>query len=780
MKRFVLLSVLMIPQVFAQSSSSTLGSACKQPGYSCGECESNLQNDMNSLLSDITGGALKQKEHWGDSKESTPNSGNISMKPGTTLEGTLKNIIDLMKKNNTGGDGTLNFVTIAESESLQGSSVRNGKVYPRVMLKSPNSELMVTFNTDPQAKGYNTLEIMRWNGKQGRYEFQELSFNQNGSGGHVDLTGQKCVECHKENPRPNWDTYRAWAGVVPSRDDMLEMNVTDGQFDQKKGMQPDARAYLNFLDQVADAKDKKTNSRLAFLDIPFDTKRQLGPYVEAAGKTRLTEREKVDIIKQRVQKDGFYRIRHQPDKEEVDSRGNSNGLVYNFDGKTAPYAGPSQFAFDQMLSQNMCKVTTDLKKNPNWDKFKYGMALLAVCGKEGSMENVYPPSFKDRLLNHYQKSSYGSLQDIEPNRRPSGRLPAFSDLRQAIYDDTEASHNAANGFKFNRHGRFLNKYLTEVERVPADAARTQAQHYSQEVVTPTNYNGWHAIGDVGGVRGVPEDSTDIMTDTRMLLEPFGVQVGHWSLVHGKSNAYNSFSFSDQFVLFKTQPIWKELLDEAGSCSELEVKAKEALQNARLPGEESTVSGLEVACGEIGRGIPDSVNGGNIADIGKVLIEQIKPEMKADLRRCVTCHGPGEDDEFPGLSDFVSSSNEQEFVNFLKTGRSRYYNNRPILEIVQMKMGLVPMPQEDLGEPMPPQNWKIEDRKAYAAKHGIKEEEVYNYRRQKIGMYLNFIGTGGDRDKMKQLCDQVIVDQYIKDFTSPGTTSGTGSSSAGGQ
>lgn len=785
MKHLLFLSLLMTTTAYAQfdnfdnfggGSDSTLASACKQTGFSCGECETGLQDDLNGLISDITGGQFKKNQHWGDGKETSTNPANIPMKAGATLDSTLQGIIDIMKKNNPLGENKLNFVVIGESESLQGSSVRDGKMYPRVMLKSPNSELMVTFNTDPKAKGYNTLEIMRWNGKQGRYEFQELNFGENGEKPHVDATGGKCIECHKESPRPNWDTYRAWAGVVPSRDDMLEMHGSPSGFDKSKGLMPDGRAYINFLDQIANDKDKKIKSRLAMLDIPFDTKRQLGPYVEKAGKQKFTAREQVDIIKEKIAKDGFYRIRHFPDKEEAQeaSYSNRNGLTFNFDGKTAEWAGPSQFAFDQMLSQNMCKVTTDLKKHKDWDKFKYSVALLMACGKEGDMESVYPPSAKNRMLDFYAGNNYATLQDIDPKLRPKGRLPGFDQLNSLLQTDTRSSHDAANGFKFNRHGRFVSSFLQNVEGLSPAEAQEKAKYYAEQVKTPT-MNGWHAIGDEGGVKGVPEDSTGIMADTRMLLEPFGVNVGHWSLVHGKSNAYNSFSFSDQFSLFKSQPVWAELKREAGSCAELENKARAALSepNETKPEENENSSAIATICAQIGRGVNDPLEGSNVLDFEQIMQQQMKTSMKSEMKRCLNCHGPGEDPEFKGLEKFVKGNDDAEFISFLSTARSSQFDNMSFLEIMQIKLGVLPQPSnQDVGDLMPPTAWS--DNKQYAKTHNIPENKVNDYRRQQLGMWLTFTANGGNRDKMKQFCDSINVGNYIKDFTQPVQSGGFGS------
>lgn len=751
MKKYLLFSSLLMTTLTWGQSDSSLDTACKQNGFSCGECETSLQNDLNTLMGSITNGKFKQGDHWGDGKEKSANSSHIDMKPGVSLDGTLKEIISLFKKHNPVGENKLNFVVIGESESLQGTSIKDGKIYPRIMLKSPNSELMVTFNTDPKAKGYNTIEMMRWNGKQGRYEFQELNFGSKTEKPHVDASGSKCIECHKESPRPNWDTYRAWAGVVPSRDDMMEMHGENGEFDHSKGMQPDAKAYINFLDQIVSDKEAGKKSRISMLDIPFDEGNQMKEYIEAAGGKKFSPREQVDLIKKKISETGFYRIKHFPDKDEAAEKGGR--MSFNFDGKTAEWAGPSQFAFDQMLAQNMCKVTTDLRKHKDFEKFKYGLALLMACGKEGDMESVYPEEFKQRVLNFYKDSKYASLQDIEESKKPNGRAPDFQSLNQLIQEDTARSHDAANGFKFNRHGRFLDNYLKNVERLPAAEAAEKAKYYSEQVSTPVQ-DGFHAIGDEGGVKGVGEDSTGIMSDARMLLEPFGVQVGHWSLVHGKSNAYNSFSFSDQFSLFKTQPLWRELRDEAGSCGELENKARLALSTpartiAQNPEDEFT--GVDILCGQNGL-ISTPLDEEKVNQVQAVLMAQIKPDMKKDMNKCLNCHDTDGDVEFPGFRKFVKSDDEKEFTDFMNS-KSDYYN-RPMIEVMQIKLGLMPRPFGglDYGSDMPPTNWS--NNSDYAAKNFIPPEMAQEYRRKQLAMYLTFTATGGNKEKIKAFCDKI--------------------------
>lgn len=765
MKKLLILSLFVTPLAFGQSSSSSLSSACKQDGYACGECETPLQNDMNSFMNKITNGGFKNGDHWGDGKEKSKNSGNISMAPGVTLDGALKEIMDIFKKNNPAGDNKLNFVVIGESESLQASSVKDGKMYPRIMMKSPNSELMVTFNTDPKAKGYNTIEMMRWNGKQGRYEFQELNFGEGGDKPHVDATGAKCLECHKSpDPRPNWDTYRAWAGVVPSRDDMMEMHGENQSFDKSKGMQPDAKAYLTFLEQMVADKEAGKKSRIAMLDIPFDEKRQMAEYVKAANGKKFTPREQMDLIKKQVQEKGFYRIKHFPDVDEA-QRGDAR-MAFNFDNKTAQWAGPSQFAFDQMLAQNMCKVATDLKKHPNFNKFKYPLALMMACGQRGNMDSFYPESFKKEVVDYYKSTKYSGLADMDPAMKPKTD-PTFDQMQSLLNADTEASHNHANGYKFNRHEKFLTSYLTEVEKVTSPQAAETAKFYSEKVSTPYQ-NNWHAIEDVGGVKGVPEASTSQIADLRLLLEPMGVKVSHWSLVHGKNNAYNSFSFSDQFELFGSQPLWDEIRNEAGGCQELEAKAKAALSSPEskkpeVSPESDNVSELALICGSQGKGVQAPLSDEQLTEMSRVLMAALKPDVKSSMGKCLTCHDTDGDVEFPGLRNFVKSDDEAEFLGFLNT-QSEYFK-RPMIEVVQIKLGLMPRPAGDVdyGEEMPPSDWK--DNPDYAVKHGIAPAKAQETRKKQIATYLGFAAAGGNRDKLKSFCEKINNDSYIKDFTS---------------
>ncbi len=423
----------------------------------------------------------------------------------------------------------------------------------------------------------------------------------------------------------------------------------------------------------------------------------------------------------------------------------------------------------------MCKVATDLKKHKDFDKFKYPLAAIMACGKT-NLGNVYPEEYKKKMLKYFKESNYRNMGDIAPAKKPKGDI-SFDELQTLMNQDTEASHEHANGYKFTRHQKFLKSYLTDVEKLSPKEASTQAKFYSEKVVTPTQ-DMFHAIEDVGGVKGVPEDSAAAISAVRMLLEPHDVKVNNWSMVFGKNAAYNSFSFSDQFSLLKTQPLWQELLSEAGGgCEELEAKARASLEEQSTLVDEASpmsdnVTELSMICGSIGKGVMPVLDENKMQEISAILMETIKPEMKKSMGKCLVCHDGGGEIEFPGLTEFVTpplgvpeSQSSKPFVDYLNS-QSVYYK-RPMIEIFQIKLGVLKTPVDgtDYGEEMPPTKWK--DQAEYAAKHGIDPNKAHDVRRQQLGTYLTVTAAAGSKEKLKAFCEKINNDIYIKEFTSGG-------------
>lgn len=741
MKYFLLLTL--ISQIVMAQSSSSLEAECSQEGFACGSCEEGLQQGFNDILDGITEQSL-EADHWSDLKQDIPEEGsNIQFKePMPKYEDVLQNIIGLMRENTPGGN--LNMVVIGESESLQQTSVKDGKMNPRIMLKSPNSELMVTFATDPELPGYNSIEVMRWNGKKGSYEFQEINFGDQGEPPHIDLSGKKCAECHKSpSMRPNWDTYRAWAGVIPSRDDMLEMDYKDGEFQDP--MQPDGRAYISFLDQIAQAKDNPTDTRsqrLAMLDIPFDTETQLEDEYKKFKKENdrePTEAEKVAMIRSNVEEEGFYRIRHHPDYT------NRGSMAVNFDDKTAEAAGPSQFAFDQMLAQNMCRVATTLKEHPDFDKFKYAVTAMAKCYMNGNfsdLSELMPESYLKKIVAYQNKTQGSTMTEIDPEIRADLSDKSANDIFNLLEEDTRKSHGRANGFKYNRHEKFLTSFLSGVEGVDPEKSSEQAKFYSEEITTPSQYSplSWHAISDPGGVSGVAEDSTERLAGYRFMLEPFGVNVEHWSLVNGQDTAYNSYSFSDQFGLFEDQKLWSDIYKEVDAeldangggdvCEELVKRSVASLEEeeAVIDEEEIRIGYIDQLCNSLQIITPDESTEDLVQTANQFQLNVLQNDARKMLGKCMTCHSTGPfPPQFTGMQEYIDGEGSEEFINLLNSekGAQKY------IDIFMDKLGV--HGPTSVGGAMPPVQW--EDNEQFAKNYELDPLNIQNERRKILGLYL---------------------------------------------
>jgi hypothetical protein len=131
------------------------------------------------------------------------------------------------------------FVLVYSSRSLQGASPR----YPRVILFGLDAKLILAFTGSPDLEGYGSLETIEFDDTKKSFNFRRIQFpsETDPSGAAFkplisETNPEKCRICHREEPRPNWDTYAAWPGVFGSLDD---------------GMPGEERtAYKNFLQNM--------------------------------------------------------------------------------------------------------------------------------------------------------------------------------------------------------------------------------------------------------------------------------------------------------------------------------------------------------------------------------------------------------------------------------------------------------------------------------------------------------------------------------------------------
>ncbi len=530
------------------SESSTFNRKCAKRGYACGQCEDTLQSDFTGLLNNF----LQQPEktrHWSQAHTRD----RLKVKAGTSPEDFISQAASLMRKHNKIGDGRLNFITVGESQSLHETSPGN----PRILMKSPNGELWVSFNTDPKSSAYSKIEIMRWSGRDAKWKFQELDFSPKAR--HANFSGSNCIVCHKTDARPIWDTYRAWPGILPPRDDMVERD--------QRGKGPDAngRAYISFLERIAKAKQnpKGADRRLASLEIP--------------ALKRGSPREQIDSIKTEVASQGWSRVRHFPPPD--------SGLLGNTDSKTAKFAGPAHLTFDQLQSIQACHIAHGLEALPIWPNLKYVVAGVMYCASENSIN----PKFIRQFFNHdfasgidhyFEKAGNHNGPNNETLKKPTANFGSLTKALPMLYKSTRRYQVEEANDKILLQETYLKGYLTRVEKMPAAKAAATARYLARDKKIET-IPGFIVIADPGGVKGVAESSTARIAALRYALEPFGVEVGSWALSRGNGVAGGkSFSFSDQFeAQFGPQRAIRQVFDSVKGRTQNE-KCEELMKLSR--------------------------------------------------------------------------------------------------------------------------------------------------------------------------------------------------------
>ncbi|MCM2281218.1 MAG: hypothetical protein NDI61_05155 [Bdellovibrionaceae bacterium] len=672
-------------------ATSTLNSNCKQNEFSCGECETALQDDFNELLNEFSQNRQLKSPRWSDSQ--LPR--HSAIKSDAKIEDFIEKSIALLKKHNPDGANRLNMIMLGHSESLHGTTPGN----PRVALKSPDGELWVTFNTDPKAPGYNSVEVMRWDGKTGTYKFQEIAFpDAKVKQGHIDLSGSKCVRCHREPMRPNWDTYRSWAGVVPPRDDLLE-NTKDKNSESKvTGPDSNARAYFNFLDRIAKAKEGKAqpqDARLKMLEIPANKPKPTGSPTAQIG-----------AIKSELAQKGFYRVPHFPERDQL----------RNHSPKTAPKAGSSHVAFDQFMGQQLCQIATGLKQNRNFDKFKYALTGIMRCSASPKkdvdfteLRKYLPDDFDARARAYFSQSS--SL-NTEKGQTPIANQP--DSVLQAVFEHTKKAHEEGDQYKTSRHENYISNYLQIVEKVPKDKAKKDSHYVSSKKLSKVGLP-FTAIEDPGGVKGVAESDTGLIASMRYILEPYGVNVDAWSMALGRSVTDRTFSFSDQFAdTLGQQALWDEVMSAVPGKNQTEkCKALQDLSRQSLQEEQASQPTSE---------LPDICK-----TDGSLFLEKIELESTASRlveNTCMTCHGS----VAPPLDlNFSDHSATRNWLN-------QPHPTKPHTWAKQLQFALSSeYSLAGLPEQMPPRGWNYDP-----PVNGLEKAKRDKVRRDLINGYINFI------------------------------------------
>ncbi len=470
----------------------------QSPADVCGACESNWVEKYKKLLEDARGPMKDQ------------------------LTTTTKFLVELKRRM---PELFVNQVIMEHSASAQASSPGN----PRILIKSPESELVVGYNTDPKAAGYDRVEAITWNGAKAEFEFWEIVFprdtplperleriragNPLPHSPQVAKNPPLCLQCHavngnNEDPKPNWDPYYFWAGQLPFRQDLL------------LGGTKEIKRYQHFY-----SKQVPNDERLSLLPIPKDVKewQETKQWSQNASRQQLKRPLDFLIV-------GLHRVDHV------------GGSMHTIDN-----SGPGTRMFNQMAHKNFCRIDHKLQKakspsgSPVYSKYKYAVAGAAkvfnsrTSSDEARMgcQNVadfYPEWYVKHASRFYSASKQWVTRDrIE--------MPAIeaTDIN-SLYASVRANTKARQDFHFT------------------DKKERQLKHW-RENVFPGDENAFkRELGRFNRYLGIEdrEKSLGHLAKLRLAVEPWGVDTRNFSLSnHADTMTYGDFFVNEEFPRMAT-------------------------------------------------------------------------------------------------------------------------------------------------------------------------------------------------------------------------------------
>ncbi|MBY0413118.1 MAG: c-type cytochrome [Bdellovibrionales bacterium] len=405
------------------------GCAKNKASDKCGQCDTQLKNEVLDLVS------------------------NLNEKKVGDVESFLDALPDNMKKD---------FVMMSESRSFQTSDTLN----PRVLLRSPNSDIVLSFNSHQkhaekkEYRGNDRVEMMVWDGANARFDFIDVQFPSESKGGKkgekpiVTKNPQTCLNCHGgSNPRPNWDPYNFWSGQIPFNRDTLVRNSQE------------TKDYLEILKRIEGTSSVK-NPRLA----------KLKPLASA------------NDVENALKEDERFQL------PSLSSTASSNG------------DGPGVKLFDQLSQKNFCKIGNELNEHELKDKIKYAIQGL----KNGcNLNNFFPKETQDVFKTYFEKRKIG----VESSGKFSiGKLTQDTRTKQtSVFEDKKTRQLWA----FEKEYELRKKELSKDKDFDARKFAMEQMKFMETYRPLENRESFSNASKIANLR--------------YFLEPLGINVDSWSM-----------------------------------------------------------------------------------------------------------------------------------------------------------------------------------------------------------------------------------------------------------
>ena len=490
-----------------------------------------------------------------------------------------------------------NSVILSNSRSIQGASAAGTAIYPRVILKSPNADAAVAFNTHGSLKGSNEVEMIVWNPGTQSYDFTKISFAEGKAGEAVGKLGARaivkrnppeCKSCHGDPARPKWDPGPEWAGQIPFMGDKLPAanNLDTRQY----------RAMVVQLENAKKAGAPKTPDlfvdRMKSLILPSVKDIDAGV---ASG---------IGVVIKNTNEPGGKTLQ-------------CNKLTSHGVETTAT----ASRMFDQFSMKNFCSIANELKKDPNWDKLKYAVyGALEGCTSIGVADpksDFLPPAIRSKAIKYFEARTGSSKDAVK------------IDPVKMLEEDLN-----------NRYTRFEKERIVLEDYFVKQRGGGQADWY-----------GWMEKGQHHHPNPDRESGNAIqLASLRYVLEPMGVDVNRWSF----SVDQNNYTMGNLLGLLKEQPALQAVKAEIpiGSipCTWLKEKSRSEISKI-MPRVSRKMDEETAACKKPG--------GQDLQLLSNLVTEThlnvLTPKVKLVLQKCAKCH-TGSNPSAVGADDFQLMKN----------------------------------------------------------------------------------------------------------------------------
>lgn len=463
-------------------------------------------------------------------------SNNPTFKNVTSIEGALAMIPEQIRRN---------VVFLRPSRSLQSGE--------RYIMKSPYSELVISFNGHEDAPGGNSLEVMRFNGKEGKFEFMEISF-ENGQR-KIEKNPEKCMRCHgsPDKARPIFDPYRFWSQTIPSK-----------RGDAVGGTQ-DGKEYLDILRQIEKGGTTPPGSRLKYLR----------PYLVA------NPPDKVEAVMSTEGGTGVWRA----------MPGERDRVRAKMEAGSARTDPPSVRLFDEMYSRNFCRINRIFEKDKRVNKLLPFIAAAAKgsCSVDSSPDEFLPDSILKANKEYYIRKGLAT-KETDPTKvirnvvkDTEGKQREYFEERvgRKIWNLEKRYLKEMNPEQTREVTSLLNKMRAKATadgtgvskgelNLMTDAYKNLMASYERRAYQKAK-NDIKRISAGGTALADLEDSVDIIGPIRYALEATGFDVSTLSM------SFDPLSFTFGDFIARNLPRYEPLKSLAAKpCSELRRLSKSGL------------------------------------------------------------------------------------------------------------------------------------------------------------------------------------------------------------